>query len=69
LRTITYYSETDPLDDPAVFHAAYSAVSPYRRGKVDSLNYLQGKKLSLGVELLLRKCLMDMDEEFSGIDF
>ena len=69
LKTITYCSDTKYLDDPEVYLLAYDSVSSHRRDKVDRLVFLKDKKLSLGVELLLRLALEDVGEDYTGIDF
>ena len=63
MRTITYYSETDPLKDPALFSKHYRQVSDYRRKKIDSFVFDKDKRLSLGVELLLRRALQELGED------
>ena len=69
LRTITYSSDTDRLDDPELYASAYRAVSEYRRQKTDKFVFMKDRKLSLGVEILLRKALYDLGMEEGEIEF
>lgn len=62
MKTVTYYSDTSGLDDPSVYSAAYASMPEYRRRKIDNFVFPKDKKLSMGVELLLRKALEDLDE-------
>jgi len=63
LATVTYYSDTCALADRGLFERLYSTVSDYRRSKIDGYIFDKDKRLSLGVELLLRKALEDMGED------
>ena len=54
LKTEIYAADVSVLSDPALYEAAYAAVSPVRREKVDRLRFSSDKYLSLGVELLLQ---------------
>jgi len=63
LTTLTYYSETGPLRDAALFMKFYSQAPEHRRRKIDSFVFDKDKRLSLGVELLLRKALEDLGED------
>ena len=63
MKVVTYYSETDPLEDPALFSSLYGHVSAERRKKIDSYAFPQGRRLSLGVAVLLRRALEDLGED------
>ena len=63
MKVVTYYSETDPLEDPALFSSLYGRVSAERRKKIDSYAFPQGRRLSLGVAVLLRRALEDLGED------
>ena len=49
----------DYLDDSEVFSANYENCSPLRKSKIDKLVFLKDKKLSLGVEVLFKKLLIE----------
>ncbi len=57
LRPVLYAASVAPLADGERYAAAYAAVSPARREKIDSFRFEKDKRLSLGAELLLRHAL------------
>ncbi len=63
MRTVTYYSDTDALCEPEIFSRCYREVSDRRRRKTDALVFDKDKRLSLGVEMLLRRALEDLGED------
>jgi len=67
LKTVTYYASTDPLDDPYVYSEAYRTMPAYRREKIDAFVFPEGKKLSMGAELLLRKAVSDLGGEMGEV--
>ncbi len=62
LKTIAYYSDTAALDDPALYYSLYETMPDYRRRKIDKFLFMKDKQLSMGVELLLRHALEELDE-------
>ncbi len=68
MNTITYCSDTRWLDPQSIYDAAYGSLPRYRREKVDGFVFMKDKKLSIGVELLLRKALSDLGEEMHDIE-
>lgn len=69
MKTIVYSSDTAPLDDANVYYKAYQGVSDYRRSKVDSFVFPKDRKLSLGVELLLKYALTNLGESIGEVGF
>ena len=63
LKVVTYYADTGSLECQETFQKCYSAVSPLRRSKVDSMVFDKDKRLSLGVEVLLMKAIEDLGED------
>lgn len=56
-----YIADTAALQKPSVFQAGYELLPLYRSRKVDDIKVAEGKKLSVGVGLLLRKICLDLD--------
>lgn len=57
--TLLYAADVTPLEDPALYAAAYAAASPARREKTDRCGRPGDRRLSLGAELLLRHALRE----------
>ena len=57
LKPVLYAASVAPLADGERYAAAYAAVSPARREKIDRFRFERDKRLSLGAELLLRHAL------------
>ncbi len=55
-----YAADVNPLRDEALFSAAYEKVTEERRKKTDRIHAEGGKRLSLGVELLLLHGLSEL---------
>lgn len=55
-----YFLNVDFLKDKAIFKKEYNNVLPYRKNKIDALQFEKDKILSLGAEILLQKaCLVN----------
>ena len=67
VKTVTYCSDVSFLDDPQVYDRAYESMPEYRRKKVDAFKFPKDKKLSMGVELLLRKAMSDLGEDMGDM--
>ena len=61
-----YTMPVDWLYDEEKFKAAYAAVSPSRRLKVDRMKFQKGKCLSLGAELLLGHACKEFGVEYGA---
>ena len=57
IKPVLYAASVALLADDTLFAAAYAAVTPARREKVDRFRFEKDKRLSLGAELLLRHAL------------
>lgn len=68
MKVVSYYADAGALKDPDIYASAYSKVSPYRRNKTDRFVFDGGRRLSLGVELLLMKALDDLGEDPDGFE-
>lgn len=62
--TVLYYADTDFLCDTNVFNKLYKEANPERRSKINALKRPEDKKLSLGVEALLKYAF-----ERNGFDY
>lgn len=71
MKTKIYISNVDCLEDKALFDEYYNCVNASRQKKIDKIRFESDKRLSLGVELLLKKALIDngIDYENAGIVF
>lgn len=54
-----YTMDTDELEDPECFARNYDRLSKARREKIDTLHYMEDKRRSLGVGMLLKKGFLD----------
>ena len=68
-KTKIYIANVDCLRDRALFDLLYSGVRKERRDKIDKLRFDEDKRLSLGVELLLKKALSDFGIDYSAAEF
>lgn len=67
MKTLTYCSDTSFLDPPEVYSKAYGSMPEYRRRKIDWFVFAKDKKLSMGVELLLRNALGELGEDMKDM--
>lgn len=63
-KTEVYITDVESLKDRALFDLLYSRVRMERREKIDKIRFDEDKRLSLGVEILLKTVL-----EKRGIDY
>ena len=54
---VLYAACVTPLKSAQLYQAAYASASPVRKQKTDCFRFLKDRRLSLGVELLLRHAL------------
>ena len=66
MQTVIYIADTAPLQDERVFAALYRVLPVYRRQKIDRYTVADGKRLSLGVGVLLK--LACRDQGIPGAD-
>jgi 4'-phosphopantetheinyl transferase len=62
-KVVTYYASTDPLSDPGLYSVLYSIMPAHRRRKIDQFIFDKDRRLSMGVELLLRRAMQDLGED------
>ena len=68
IKTKIYIANVDCLEDGALFDEAYNSVSERRKEKTDRMRFDKDKRLSLGVELLLKKALEESDIDYKSIN-
>ena len=66
MQTVIYIADTAPLQDDVLFAALYQTLPEYRRRKIDRYRVENGKRLSLGVGVLLKAACAD--QEIPGAD-
>ena len=69
LGTIVYAANVDALADEKLYAAAFLAASDQRREKTLRLRSARDRRLSLGVELLLRKGLLDLGLDTKNLTY
>jgi 4'-phosphopantetheinyl transferase len=67
-KTKIYIANVDCLEDGALFDALYALVNEYRREKTDRMKFDKDKRLSLGVELLLKRALEEIGVDYESIN-